>query len=192
MKKYYWINVPNIITFLRIIGTFALIFIKTFSLAFYILYSLCGISDVLDGYIARKTNTQSTFGAKLDSVADLSFYFVMIIKVLPDIVIQMSIGAWIVIGIIVLLRVASYILAGVKYHSFSSVHSILNKLCGFCVFTIPYVILLPFRKSALYTIIIIAVFAALDELIQHMKNNKQKTNTKSFLQLLQDKIPKDI
>ena len=33
----------------------------------------CGLTDVMDGIIARKTNTVSDFGAKLDTGADFIF-----------------------------------------------------------------------------------------------------------------------
>ncbi|HGH0401081.1 TPA: CDP-alcohol phosphatidyltransferase family protein [Clostridioides difficile] len=40
------------------------------SLPFWICYFWCGISDILDGLIARKLRQQSGIGAKLDSIAD--------------------------------------------------------------------------------------------------------------------------
>lgn len=48
------------------------------STPFYILYMICGLSDVLDGIIARKTNTASSFGARLDTIADFIFVTVLL------------------------------------------------------------------------------------------------------------------
>ena len=78
LKKY--INASNCITFVRIIGSVVLIFLTAFSPEFYIIYSVCGVSDAVDGSVARKCNTTSEFGARLDSVADIVFYAVMLIK----------------------------------------------------------------------------------------------------------------
>ena len=53
MKK----NLANIITTTRLIGTIALLFTEPLSKAFYAIYIWCGFSDILDGFVARKTNT---------------------------------------------------------------------------------------------------------------------------------------
>lgn len=82
-RKDMLIVLPNFVTGLRMVGTFLLLFTKAFSPAFYVVYSICGISDVLDGFLARRTGATSEFGARLDSVADLLFYTVMMIKILP-------------------------------------------------------------------------------------------------------------
>lgn len=50
---------------------------------FFCFYTFAGITDVLDGFIARRTNTESDKGARLDSIADLMFYTVMIIRLFP-------------------------------------------------------------------------------------------------------------
>lgn len=64
----------NIITLIRIGLAISLLFIKKYSLLFLIVYSICGFTDILDGYIARKTKTESNLGAKLDTVSDLLFF----------------------------------------------------------------------------------------------------------------------
>ena len=76
-------HLPNYITLTRIAGTLWLIFIEPLSVLFYVVYSLCGLTDVVDGYLARKTSSTSELGARLDSVADLLFYAVMLFRVFP-------------------------------------------------------------------------------------------------------------
>ncbi|MBO6094368.1 MAG: CDP-alcohol phosphatidyltransferase family protein, partial [Oscillospiraceae bacterium] len=60
----------NIITFFRITAGIALFFCPMFSPAFYVLYIVAGLSDMLDGFVARKTDTVSEFGSRLDTIAD--------------------------------------------------------------------------------------------------------------------------
>ena len=48
-------NVANYISISRIIMSVLLIITEAFSVAFYIIYICCGISDMLDGFIARRT-----------------------------------------------------------------------------------------------------------------------------------------
>ena len=79
MKKY----IANIITGSRIVLSLPLLFIPLASAWFYALYLLCGLSDMVDGTVARKTNIASEFGAKLDTVSDFVFMTVALIKFVP-------------------------------------------------------------------------------------------------------------
>ena len=76
-------SVANFISAARILLTFTLILTKPLSAAFIIIYLFCGISDMLDGYIARKTGTTSKLGEKLDSLADFIMITVLIIILYP-------------------------------------------------------------------------------------------------------------
>ena len=76
-------NVANGITLFRILCSFALLFCMPLSLPFYAFYTAAGLSDIFDGIIARKTNTATKFGAKLDTLADIIFAAAVLIKLLP-------------------------------------------------------------------------------------------------------------
>lgn len=60
----------NFITSLRIICSITLLFCPALSQVFYVLYIIAGVTDMIDGTVARKTNTVSEFGSRLDTVAD--------------------------------------------------------------------------------------------------------------------------
>ena len=69
------INIPNVLTLMRIamLPLLVVIYLSDYSLAMPIsalLFILAGLTDWLDGYLARKLNQQSAFGAFLDPVAD--------------------------------------------------------------------------------------------------------------------------
>lgn len=70
-------QIPNIITIFRMIGSVALLLPKQFSTGFLLLYLLCGLSDVLDGYIARKPETAANSEQSLTvlQMLCLSVYF---------------------------------------------------------------------------------------------------------------------
>ena len=76
-------QIPNALSALRLVCTFGLLFAAPMKTAFFILYSVCGVSDVLDGFLARKMRCTSELGAVLDSIADLSFYTMMILRLFP-------------------------------------------------------------------------------------------------------------
>ena len=73
----------NVITGLRIFISLLLLFCPVFSPIFYALYLIAGLSDMADGFIARRTNSVSEFGSRFDSIADFVFVAVCLIKVLP-------------------------------------------------------------------------------------------------------------
>ena len=64
----------NTITFFRIAAGIVLLFCPAFSPAFTVFYIAAGLSDMLDGFVARKTDTVSKLGAKLDTIADFVFF----------------------------------------------------------------------------------------------------------------------
>lgn len=77
-------TIPNILTILRIllIPVYIFFFYSNFdnNLLFAgIVFILAGISDVLDGYIARKIDLTSDLGAVLDPVADKLMTFAILI-----------------------------------------------------------------------------------------------------------------
>ncbi|MBR1973057.1 MAG: CDP-alcohol phosphatidyltransferase family protein, partial [Candidatus Methanomethylophilaceae archaeon] len=66
-------QIANVLTGCRILGSILLLIFPAFSLRFYVTYLLCGLSDMVDGTIARRTNSVSRFGSQLDTVADMVF-----------------------------------------------------------------------------------------------------------------------
>ena len=92
----------NTITFFRMAASIVLLFCLVFSPAFYVFYIAAGLSDMLDGFVARKTDTVSKLGARLDTIADFVLVVVCLIKLLP----VLSIPAWLYgwIGIIALIK----------------------------------------------------------------------------------------
>ena len=66
---------PNIMTLLRIAGSLGLLFCDVANDSFWIIYALCGISDIADGWLARKLKCVTKTGALLDSLADICVSF---------------------------------------------------------------------------------------------------------------------
>ena len=154
-------QIANTITGGRIIGSILLLFFPAFSAEFYVMYILCGFSDMIDGVVARKTNGTSSFGAKLDTVADLVFMFIACYKLLPTIHIPLWMWVWIII--IAGIKLSNTICGLLRKKSLISVHSILNKITGAALFLLPLTIQLVNLKYSLTTICLIATVAALQE-----------------------------
>lgn len=169
---------PNICTMLRIVRTVGLLLIRPLTLPFYILYTFCGITDVLDGTIARATNSTSEFGARLDSIADLIFYAVMIVKFFPILLEVLPVWMWYCIGAVLVIRACSYVTAAVRYHRFASLHTILNKATGFCVFCLPYMLVQDFALRYCEITCVIAGLASTEEFLIHLLSKEYEPGRK--------------
>ena len=131
MKK----QIANIITISRILCSICLLLCSVFSIVFYIMYLFCGITDMTDGTIARKTRSVSTFGARLDTVADIVFLAVCFVKILPLMQFPMWLWTWIVV--IATIKIGNIIWGLICNKKLVSIHTILNKVTGFLLFLLP-------------------------------------------------------
>lgn len=125
----------NIITGIRIVLSAALLFCPPLSPAFYALYISAGLSDMIDGAVARKTGTVSAFGSRLDTAADIVFAAVCLIKLLPVLHVPVWLSVW--IAIIACIKAANIAAGYIRQKEFISVHSMINKLTGGLLFVFP-------------------------------------------------------
>lgn len=153
----------NYISYFRILCCLILFFLKPMSIYFIILYILTGLSDVLDGYVARKTNTASNFGAKLDSMADFIFVIMFFIKLLPLLEIPKWIFLWIAIIGFIKIVITNFIFGDAIHGRFVSIHNIANKLMGVFLFIFPFTFAL---IDINYTAIFLCAFATIAAIIE--------------------------
>ena len=157
MKKY----IANIITGSRIIFCLPLLFIPLSSAWFYVFYLFCGLTDMIDGTIARKTETDSEFGARLDTVADFVFMFVCSIKILP--LMHISAWLWVWIVIVALIKIFNIALVFIHTKKLISIHSMLNKTTGFALFLLPLSLTFVEITYSIAAICVLATIAAIQE-----------------------------
>lgn len=151
----------NIITSFRILISVSLIFSPVFSQAFYALYLAAGFSDMIDGTVARLTNTASEFGAKLDTVADFVFVAVCMIKIFPKMILPLWIYLW--IAIIAAIKIFNMAISFVKQKQFPAIHSTMNKLTGVLLFILPLTMQTIDLKYIASLVCAFATFAAIQE-----------------------------
>lgn len=180
VKKNEVINLANIVTSLRLFGAIALIFIEPLGAAFYTVYTICGLSDGIDGTIARKMGTSSEFGARLDSVSDIAFYLVMFIKLMPVLWEMMPMWLWYLVGVVLVVRLCAYGLAYLKYHQMAAIHTYINKVTGALVFLIPYMLLLPCEVTLCAITACVALIGSAEELLIHAVSPVYQTERKSI------------
>ena len=154
-------HIANILTGSRILGSILLLFFPAFSLGFYITYILCGFSDMIDGTIARKTNSISKFGSQLDTIADFVFVLVSLYKLLPAI--HIPGWLWIWGGVIAVIKISNIIWGYVSKKQFISMHTIMNKLTGLLLFLLPLTMSFMELKCTAIVVCSIATFSAIQE-----------------------------
>lgn len=170
--------IPNCISVSRMIFSLSMIFVKPLSLAFYAIYIICGLSDIMDGFIARKTGTSSKLGEKLDTMADMIMAGVLLVMFYPIINPKIEIVIWIIlIGII---RLASMIIVFKKYKTFAMLHSYGNKITGIVLYIFPIVIPYIHTTVLMYISCVVASISAIEELIIQLTSSELQVNIKSI------------
>ena len=134
---------------------------KTAATPFLVLYATAGLTDMLDGFLARRTKTESELGAKLDSAADLTFTVISLAKILPTVAVPAWLWVW-VAGIVVVrvVNVASGLVMGRRL---VMLHTIANKAAGFAAFLVPFAIPTFGIVSPSIPACVLATFAAVQE-----------------------------
>ena len=142
-------------------GSILLLFFPVFSSGFYSLYLFCGFTDMVDGTIARKTNAESAFGARLDTVADFVFVIVSLIKFLPAMDIPKWLWGW--MAVIAVIRIGNMIFGWIFSRKVIALHTILNKLTGFLLFLLPLSLHVIELKCSAVVVCAVATVSAVQE-----------------------------
>ena len=174
-------NIPNILSLLRILCAMILLFVEPFGALFFTVYIFCGLSDMLDGYIARKTKSTSAAGAVLDSIGDAVLCVVMLCILLPLIRIPTAIIVW--ISGIAMIRVASLAAGYYKYRKLTFLHTYLNKFTGLILFCVP--LLYTFVNIPIWCILpcVIASISAVEELTISIISKELNRDVKGIMNL---------
>ena len=152
-------HLPNILSSLRIVGAVALLLSDVSSILFGVLYIVCGISDIADGWLARKLKCVTSTGALLDSLADICFVACCAWQILP--ILRLPQWLWLWAGVIVVIKVVNQLSALAMYGRCRFPHTLANKWVGFLLFiAVPMTFgsIIPISIAA-----IVATYAAIHE-----------------------------
>lgn len=125
MFKY----LPNMISIARIVCTpiLAWLVYSRSTDAFAWLLLVAGVSDFVDGWIARRYNLVSHLGAMLDSVADLLLLLVTLFAIAylhSDVVLEHGTVLWVFIAT----WACVHVLALIRYRKMASFHTLLTRV----------------------------------------------------------------
>ncbi len=125
---------PNILSCSRIVLSVLLLFVADKPVGFIVLYCICGLTDVADGYLARKYNAITKLGSRLDSLGDFTFYAVCLYvfyRFIKGGNLKLIIACMAGIAVI---RVTNLVITKVKFGQWGMTHTIGNKIAGFVLF----------------------------------------------------------
>ena len=151
----------NIITFCRIPLAICLLFLPPFSAGYMVIYLIGGITDMVDGTVARRTGSESLSGSRLDSLADLIFLVLVLVTIIPAV--DIPIWLWIWASIIVAIKVINVVSGLVIVDRLVVEHTVMNKVTGMLLFLLPFALLLVDIQYAAIPVCIAATFAAIQE-----------------------------
>ena len=154
----------NCITLSRILFSILMLASSPNAFTFALLYLLCGVTDVLDGFAARKLHIESEIGEMLDSAADLFFACIYAVKILPLMDIPFWIWIWTVI--IAVIKITGILVASKKAHKLLIKHSFGNRFTGILLFLLPVSV---FITDVKYTATLVCI-AATGTVIKEIAN----------------------
>ena len=181
-------NLPNFVSSIRILIAPLLIYLAIQGLETWFLAALLfsGLTDVLDGFLARKLNQITTLGSHLDSWGDFTVYSTMAICawiLWPDIA-----HREIVYFSLILMSFLLPVWVGlIKYGRLTSYHTWSVKLAVFVTF-IAYVALFsdmaswPFKLASL-----ICVYAGIEEILITLVMPEERTDVRSIWAALRER-----
>ena len=173
LQAHQW-NIADTVTSVRISASLVLLVLPLRSAGFLVVYALAGLTDALDGWLARKTGAASDFGARLDGV--------VLLRLFPCFWQTLPAAVWYAVAVVLLVRLAAYATAVVKYRRFAALHTWLNKLTGVGVFLLPFVFAVSTGAAYSWAVCVLAFAASLEELAIHLCRKDYRADRKSILQ----------
>ena len=154
-------RIPDLLSMSRIVLCLPLLLVDAMTVPFWVLYLRAGLTDMLDGFLARRWGVESKFGARLDSLADFVFVLIVGSKLVPWL--KLPATLWMMIGLIALVKMVNAICSYMVRHRIEYLHTKANKLTGLLLFVGMMAIGQSYFVPVAWVIACIALFAAIQE-----------------------------
>ena len=154
-------RIPDLLSMSRIVLCLPLLIVDAMTIPFWVIYLIAGLTDMLDGFLARRWGVESKFGGRLDSLADFVFVIAVGYKLFPYL--KLPTALWMMIGLIALVKVINAISSFMVKHRIEFLHTKANKLTGFLLFIGVMTIGQSYFVPVAWMVSCIALFAAIQE-----------------------------
>lgn len=172
-------HVANMLTLLRIVLSLLLIPLRDNFAVFTVVYLLCGLTDILDGVIARKTGTQSTLGARLDSAADFVLFAVILTLGVLWAGNRLTIFLPPVAAVTVL-RLLNMAISVGRHKKLLFIHTAANKATGLIIFIAALAFMFTHSSVIVWVVCAVAALSSIEEGLILLTDNHPDLNRKSF------------
>jgi Phosphatidylglycerophosphate synthase len=172
-------QIPNILSICRIGFSVILPFITGNSLLFLIVYLLSGITDVADGYIARKYGWTSRMGALLDSLADTVFYLILLLILWLRFALVIT-NNWPWLAAVLLVKISAMVISAIRFRKVVFVHTLANKFFGLCGFFVIPLVFFNIPGGIITAFFITALLPATEEFFILLTCKEPDANRKSI------------
>jgi CDP-diacylglycerol--glycerol-3-phosphate 3-phosphatidyltransferase len=178
-------SVPNLLSLLRLILVPILITLAVYGQAelFLLLLAVSLVSDVLDGYMARKLQQTSELGARLDSWGDILTYGAMISALYLIWPAVFSAQAGFLLAAM-LSFILPLLLALSRFGSYPSYHTIGAKVTAILMAPAYYLLILWDTELFFRAVILLRVLVAVEEIAITFALKRPKSNVDSVFFLL--------
>jgi CDP-diacylglycerol--glycerol-3-phosphate 3-phosphatidyltransferase len=171
--------IPNLLSLSRIGLSFGMFVVAHKPIILFWLIVACGITDVLDGFLARRMHWESNLGARLDSLGDMVFFSALVFYVIRyrmDAIRHYMPGVY----SIFVIKALSLAICTIKNHTTYSLHTYGNKLTGVLVVIAICLILLTGKGTFTAVLVVVANLSAIEELLIMSLHAHPDVNTRSI------------
>jgi CDP-diacylglycerol--glycerol-3-phosphate 3-phosphatidyltransferase len=183
------LNIPNLLSLYRLFA-FPFVFylaLNGYERAFSILICINLITDILDGWIARRFNMMTEIGARLDSIADFGTYILAFTGIYCFKLVDFQ-PHLVSFSIFLGLFVSAYLLSVLKFGRLPSLHLYSSKICGyiqgFFFFTL---FVFGFNTPFYYFMVITGILSLVEHISVQLSIKEMKSNAKGLYWVLKEK-----
>ena len=132
--------IPDLLSFSRIGLAMVLLLLEPLSFGFLAVFAVCSVTDILDGYAARRFGVSNEHGYMVDSISDAVLAVVMLYCIIPAVDWETWMIVW--IAAIAAVRLVALGIGSGRHLKVAFVHTYLNKMAGLLLFLSPYLLVL--------------------------------------------------
>lgn len=179
-------NLPNLLSISRGV-IMPVLFYMVFNLnseamriTFVVLYIIAGITDALDGYIARKYDICTDLGADLDSYADILYYLGSAVFIYVFAKEALMTNIWFLVFTLSMFAL-EIIISWLKFKKPLFIHTLLSKFSGFMVFATVIVAAVTEINLLLIITILLYGISFMENIVIFFKHGEVSPNFKGLL-----------
>ena len=181
------LDLPDILSLSRVVGAVLLLFTTPLSLLFLAVYGYCCITDVLDGFLARRSRSENRQGQILDSTADIVLTVCLLACLIPFLPWEGWMITW--IAVIAVIRIISLGIGSMRFGQIALLHTYGNKLSAFLRYLAPFLLAFIDLTPMMVVLCTITTLTSLEDLCINLKSGSLDSNIRSILSIKDNKNP---